>query len=267
MTSEKGLVTDAQALKLLKEATEFSRSLGPDYAVATREEYEEAAELLKKVKGKEKDLESRRVYLKAPSLEAGRRIDEFFKQPLAFLRGIESQVKKAMLSFRTEQERKAAELQALADKAAAEEQRRLARVALEERMKADREAQELTQKAREERDRLRREELLQEARARQERAQEAGAQLEAEADRLQAPVIVAEKPKIDGQTVRKVWRWKIEDFSLVPDEYKVLDDQALRLYLQGRPVKIEGGRIVKVAPEAIPGLSFYEAEVIASEGI
>lgn len=261
-------ITDRQALQLLQEAQSFSQELGSDYAIRTRENYEDAAELLKRVKGKEKDLESRRVYLKAPSLETGRRIDEFFKKPLDYLRGIESQVKKAMLSYRADEDRKAAALQEVARRAAEEEARKLARIALEARMQADREAQELAARARQERDRLQKEKLLQEAQGRINRAQEAGAQLEAEAERIKAPVITADKPRILGQTVRKAWRWEIEDFSLVPDEYKLLDEQAVRAYIGRNKVKvIDGVGFKYLAPDPIPGLRLYEAEILASEGI
>jgi hypothetical protein len=256
------MIDDKVALELLTEAEQMHARLGSSfYEIKTRESYEEAAELLKRVKGKEKDLETRRVYLKAPSLEAGRRIDEWFKRPLGFLRSVEDTLKGAMLGFRKAQEAEAKRLQAIADAAAAEEQRRLARAALEARMKADVEAQALAAQAQAAKDRVLREKLNLEAQARLKRASEAGRQLEDQAERVQAPIIKADKPKIDGQVIRRVWRWAVEDFAQVPDEYKALDAQAVQAHVWAR--EREGWN---QAPEPIAGLRFYLDEIIASEG-
>jgi DNA polymerase III alpha subunit (gram-positive type) len=267
MVTDNELVRDAQALALSKEARGLYQDLGNEYAIDSREAYEEAAQLLKQIKGKANDLESRRVHLKAPALEAGRRIDEFFKQPLAFLKGAETAVKKAMLSFRKAQEDHAKMLQRVADEAAAVAQRQLARAALEARMKADVEAQALEREARAVKDQAQREKLNLEAQARNARAQEAGRQLEAQADQIKAPVIEADKPRIAGQQIRKIWRWRVVDFAAVPDEYKALDEQAVRAYLARNVFHvIEGRGFKRVNPVPIPGLELYEDEIIATEG-
>lgn len=260
------MVKDNQALELLKDAQYIHARVGAGYNIETREAYEEAAELLKSVKGKQKTLEARRVFLKAPMLEAGRRIDEWFKQPLSFLSEVEQHVKKAMLGFRSKEEQRARELQRIADEALAAEQRRLARLALEANMKADVEAQALERKARAEKDRLEQERLRVEAEARIKRASEAGRQLDEQADGMRAPVIKAEQPKIQGQQIRRVWRWAVTDFEKVPDEFKALNDTAVREHVNSRGFILADGMRRELEPEAVPGLRFYQQEIIASEG-
>lgn len=251
-------INDRQAIQILGEVQDLSRTLGDNYSITSRADYEEAAEFLKTIKGKEKALESRRVYLKAPSLESGRRIDEWFKRPLGFLRGIEVRVKDAMLGYRAEEDRRARELQEIANRAAIEEQRRLARIALEEKMKADREAQELDRQAREERDRDRKEKLLLESAARIKLASEASRQIEEEADRIRAPLIRADKPRIQGQQVRRIQTFEVTDFSLVPDQYKQIDsDLVMGAFWKNK---------VGETSIEIPGIRFFQKEIIASEG-
>lgn len=260
------MVEDKMALEILRDAEAMHARAGVHFEIESREAYEEAAELLKTVKGKEKILETRRVHLKAPMLEAGRRIDEWFKQPLGWLRSVEATVKGAMLEYRKAEEARARALQRIADEALAAEQRRLARLALEANMKADVEAQALERKARAEKDRLEQERLRVEAEARIKRASEAGRQLDEQADGMRAPVIKAEQPKIQGQQIRRVWRWAVTDFEKVPDEFKALNDTAVREHVNSRGFILADGMRRELEPEAVPGLRFYQQEIIASEG-
>ena len=44
-----------------------------------------------------------------------------------------------------------------------------------------------------------------------------------------APVVVAQKttPKVEGVSYRSVWRFRIKDITLIPDQYKIVDEQAV----------------------------------------
>jgi hypothetical protein len=71
-------------------------------------------------------------------------------------------------------------------------------------------------------------------------------------------VIVADKPKIYGQQVRKLWTIEVEDLSRVPVEYLLIDGELLmRDFHRARN---EGAELV------VPGIRFYQREIIASEG-
>ena len=84
--------------------------------------------------------------------------------------------------------------------------------------------------------------------ARRRKIQEAH---EKQGHEVKAPVVMAKPEKTIGNTqVRKVWRFRIVDFSKVPDKYKAIDqvliNQAIRLGTRG-----------------IVGLEIYQEETMA----
>jgi len=51
---------------------------------------------------------------------------------------------------------------------------------------------------------------------------------------------------------RKIWKWALEDFSKVPDEYKMLNESLI-------------GKVVRAGMRNIPGIRIYEELVVAVE--
>ena len=60
---------------------------------------------MQSIKRKSKEIEAKRQELKAPILEAGRKVDDLFKPALAVLAAAEDAIKKQMISYQREQER------------------------------------------------------------------------------------------------------------------------------------------------------------------
>lgn len=135
--------------------------------------FELAAEELQAVKAKWRELDEQRKGMTEPLRLAEKRINDFFRAPLAYLADAESVIKGAMLTFTQAEEAKRREQQRLADEAAAAERRRL-----------QEEARAAEAKAREEAARVQREIEAKEAAARAEREKaEAAARAAAEAGR------------------------------------------------------------------------------------
>lgn len=223
--------------------------------IRSAEDYVMVATLVSEAKGEFKRVDGQREELKAPSLEACRRVDAFFKPPLTFLLEAEKIGKGKLTEYDKEQER--------LRKA---EQARLDEIARKEREKKEAEAREVERKAREKADAERRAAEAQrqaEAKARQEAAEakargdrEAAAKAEREAreaaaaaqksearaDRVEsaavqkseelqaqaaqvvAPVVQRAAPKVAGLTFTEVAKFEVVDKALLPEEYKIADE-------------------------------------------
>ena len=249
-------INDRQSLVLAQEAETLERQ-APEVKVTNAEEYEDASELLKRIKGKSKELESARVRLKAPILESGRRVDEWFKNPLERLLSAEKAIKGALLSYRTLQEKKARAEEERLRLLVEAEQKRLAREALEIKMKADRDRQELERQAREAQSLRDRQELEAQAQVVSYLGGQAASNLEEKADELRPRTIEARHVVVTGQRIRKVWRFEVVESAVIPDLYKIVDLKKLGDVARG----------IKEIPPSIPGVRFYTEEIVVSEAI
>ena len=196
------------------------------YRVTTPVQYNSAGEELKRIKGKAAEIEAQRVALKEPALEAGRRIDAFFRRPLDFLKAAEASIKSAMVAYSNEQDRIRQEEQRKANEAARREREKQEAAAAEARRKAEAEAAELRRKAEEEAAAGRAAEaakLQQKADAKIERGEAKAEGLELRAATVVAPVIHRDVPKIAGFSMREVPKFEIVDEKLIPREYLAPD--------------------------------------------
>lgn len=142
--------------------------------VASNEDYEIAADELKAIKARAKEIEDIRVSFVAPLNDTVKRINAFFKAPLDNLALAESTVKSKMLTYRQAEEEKAE----VAKKIAAE--------------KAEKERLELERKAREEHDKkMAEEKRRQEEEERHRREKEESERLEREAHERELAAIRA----------------------------------------------------------------------------
>lgn len=224
--------------------------------VRSPREYERAAEDLKRVKGKFKEVESCRVHLKEPVLEQGRRIDEFFRAPLKFLTDAEAAIKKALIGYENEQKRIAAEKQRELEEAARKEREALEAKARAERERIDREAEELRKKALEAQqsgDSAEANKLLVQAATKVADSEEKAESILAEAATKIAPTVSADIPLVAGQSTKTVWRARVVDASKVPDQFKIVDDKLIQDYAKATKGKVP-----------VAGLEFYPEEIKSS---
>ncbi|MBN9460857.1 MAG: hypothetical protein J0H00_06475 [Burkholderiales bacterium] len=99
---------------LIGQADRWQR-LVDGYTVDSHELFEAAGEDLRQVKGIRRRLDDERVRLKAPILDAGRAIEDFFRRPLAMLDEAAAVINRKMVAYKREQDRIALEAQRKAE--------------------------------------------------------------------------------------------------------------------------------------------------------
>ena len=224
--------------------------------IRSADQYEQAGELLKFVKGALRQIEEQRTSITKPMNDALRNANAQAKVAAAPFEEAERSIKAAMITFADEQER-----------IRREEQRRLDEAARREREKLEAQAREAERKAREEAEAKRR--AADEAAA-AGRAAEA-AKLAAQADRVEAkaaakvedlevraasvvaPITRSEAPKVAGTATREEWLFEITDPALVPREYLVIDESKI-------------GKVVRAlkSDTSIAGIRVYSRRVLAA---
>ena len=215
-------------------------------------EFETAGETLRQLQTLSNTLEDKRVELTSPLVEGKRRIDEFFRGPIARVKLAVDGVKSLMLGYTREQEAlRAAEerrLRAIEEAKAQKERARLEAIAAAEREKADKLRREAEAKAAAERAKLQAEaDALKskrdaESKAERARLQAAAAAVEADtrkadakaadaaAHERQAEITQAVDVRVEskvqpvaGVSERRYWHARVVDFAKLPDEYKLPD--------------------------------------------
>jgi hypothetical protein len=174
-------------------------TLADGYRVATPAEYESGAQDLRRVKAAQKRIEDLRTAFVKPLNDHVKRINEFFRAPAARLADAEGKIKRGLLAFQQEEDRRRRD-----------EQRRL------------------EEEARKERERLAKQAEKAAAAGKVEKAET----LEARAAQVVAPVLQTETPKVAGVSTRSVWKFEIVDPELVPRVYLVPDEAKIRRVAQ-----------------------------------
>lgn len=232
--------------------------------VTNDEEASAAAALLRDVATRRKTAEKERTSLKAPILEAGRRLDARFKEVMEPFDAVDEVLRGKLGTYQREQEQKrlaeqkrlederlareAAEREAR-EKAEAEEKKR------REQAEADaREAEKLAQEARDEEERAQAEELREQSEREAEEArqrQEAIATAPPPAPLPKAEVEPAAAPT--GVQMKKVWKATVVDVGAVPREYLEVDEVKIRAAVRAGVREIPGVRIEQVDQMAVRG--------------
>lgn len=194
------------------------------YVVATDEDYTAAADHLKAVKAKSKELEALRKEMTRPLDESKAKIMEFFRRPSSMLERAEGLIKNAMGAWHQKQE-------AIREAQRREQQRQLDEIRAAQAAKLEAEAA---------------------AKLKEGREAEAMACLVA-AEELPTTVKVAAAPKPAGVSYRTLWRWKVVDFKALPDQCKMVNDKVLNAMV----VSTKG-------ETSIPGVEVYSEQVVAS---
>lgn len=198
-----------------------------DVIIETDEQCNEASAILSEIKKRSKELDDQRKSITKPLDDAKKQIMDLFRHPLDLLSRAENHLKNLILNYTTEKERKAREeaerLRKLAEAEAEKERKRL----------------EAQMKKAEEKGKL-------------EKVEELKAKVE---EVVNTPIIVptveVEKPK--GISYREKWYAEVVDFKVLPDEYKIPNQQALDKVAQATKGTIQ-----------IPGVIFKKEQIVVA---
>lgn len=146
------------------------------FKVDSNETFEAAADELKSIKAKYKELDSDRKLITKPMDEAKKRIMDLFRKPLSYLGEAEKLLKRAMIDYQNKQEI--------------------------ERQKEEARLQELARK-KEERLRKRAEKAAEQGK------EEKAEMLEEQADSVPVPVVTYQKPQTTGISTRKTYHAEV----------------------------------------------------------
>lgn len=226
------ITPEAQAI-----AQEAENTLGLIQAVriTTPEEAQAAVDHCKEIKAKAKKLEDLRFSMTRPLDDAKKAIMDFFRAPADHLAKCETLLKGSITAFQQEQARVAA--------AAEQERRRLEQLERERQAEEQRNAEALLQQA-------------EEAAAAGDTATAEALESQAMAvQEVAAPIAVAayvapEKPR--GAAVRKIWKARVIDAALVPEEFKIINEKALDAYAKSMKEDAK-----------LPGVEFYSEDSLA----
>lgn len=168
----------SQEVQILVADSKTLHEVAGNYRIANADQYQNAAEDLRKVKSLGKKLEDQRKAITGPMDVAKKAVMDFFRAPLNYLDEAETALKAALLTYDREQERLRIEAEAKAAEAARKEQEKLL--------------------------------------ARADKAAESGKQEKAEALQTQAamvaPVVnVAPQTKVSGISSRDNWTAEVTD--------------------------------------------------------
>lgn len=227
---------------------------GREIVVASDADYTFAGKQVLEIAAQAKALEAKRKELIAPALEQQRRINDFFRVPIEACQEARKRIDRAMGAYEAEQRRIREEAERAAREAARKERERM-----------EREAAAAAEKARQAREREEAKARELEAAGRAERAEAMRAQAEAREAQRQAdidaqraaaaavpeqPVVHHEAPKAAGISTRTDYDFEIVDSALLPREYLVPDEVAIR-------------RVVRALKDRtnIPGIRLIEKRV------
>ena len=211
-------------VQVLVAQAEGDMVLAQRFTIASNDNYVQAGEILKTVKGRYQEIEAKRKEMTSPLDEAKRRIMDFFRQPLEQLSNAERQIKSAMLTFMQEQER-----------IRREQEERLQALARVERERLDKLTSEKVSQALEEGN-----------------FEKAGEILDTVAE-VAVPTVQLEKPKVQGIKMVTRWKYRIIDESLIPREYLIPNEKLLA------SMAIAAKGATKIA-----GVEFYSESTVSS---
>jgi len=197
-----------------------------ELTISNQAEYETAATVLSEVKNRYKELDTQRKEITKPIDDAKTRIMDLFKPPLELLKKAENKIKDLMDAYREEQERKAEE-----------ERKRLQKLADQE---TERQKKILDEKI---------------ARANASGKTEKVEELQMQKETI-VPIVPVVAPKIEtpkGISYKDQWTAEVVDFGLLPNEYKVANQQTLDKVAQATKGSI-----------TIPGVVFHSKKIVAS---
>ena len=198
-----------------------------DLKITNQTEYDKAVDVLKDVKTRYKELDTERKSITRPLDEAKSAVMNLFKAPLDLLTRAEEYIKKQIAGYET-----------LKANEAEEERKKLEKLAEQE---AEKERKKIDAKI---------------ERAKVSGKEDKVEELEAQKETIVAidvPVVSARVDTPTGVSFRDKWSAEVTDFKLLPDEYKLPNQQALDRIAQATKGAI-----------TIPGVKFHSEKVVAT---
>lgn len=223
MSNEVVTVATPDAVALVVDAEKIL-DLSSKFAIDSVQMFELAADELKSIKAKMKDLDTRRKAITKPLDEAKSRIMDLFNRPLDLLEQAEQKLKNAMLGFQKDQEKKRREAEELAREVARKEQARL-----------QAEAEKAAKKAEKKGD------------------VEAAQQLRETVPIVPVPTVAIEKPKVKGISTSTKWKARVVNADLIPRQYLIVNEKMLNDLAQATKGSVE-----------VAGVEFYSEEIMAA---
>ena len=192
MQTQNTIHYDASSALVLTTKAQTALAGAAAYVIDSTTMFELASDDLKNIKALQKEVEDKRTSISGPLNQAVKAVNDLFRPPKEYLEKAEYAIKRAMITWTTEQERLAAEARAKAEAEARAERERLAAIEREQ-AEAARKAQEEAQAAAEAGDEQAAAEAMAAAQAAQEQAAMAAitAQVVTVAPTVEAPAKVA----------------------------------------------------------------------------
>ena len=196
--------------------------------ILTQAHYESANDVMKAVKTKYKELDTKRKEITKPLDQAKNAVMDLFRNPLELLKKAEISIKVTMIAYAEHQEK----------------------IRQEEQKKIDAKA-----KIEEEKERKRLEKRAEKWAAKGKTAKAEELQEQAEEVEVVAPVVAPKVEKVAGVSFKQNWSAIVIDETKVPREYMQVNTMALN-------------RIAKATKGAIkiPGVEFKMEKILASRG-
>ncbi|MGB8422233.1 hypothetical protein [Paraburkholderia sp.] len=249
----------------LQKTAQDALSTAKAYVIDSPEMYALAADELQQIKTLQKNVEAQRTAITGPMNTALKAVNALFKAPGDWLDQAETILKRSMLTFQQEEERKRREAQRIAEAAAAAERARLAEEAAAEQARADAEAETLRQQAEQAKktgDVEAAARLTSQAESRVEEGAVAVQELAQTKELISAPTATVAVPKVRGLSTRRVWKVEITD-KLAFVRYIVEHPEYLELVEANVPALNKIGLALKQACP-IDGVRVFEDEQLAS---
>jgi uncharacterized membrane-anchored protein YhcB (DUF1043 family) len=224
--------TQIISVEITEEQTQkLGRIFGADvefseYKIETSEQYQNAAEMLKRIKSDYKEVENMRVAITKPMDDAKKNVMDYFRPFIDRLAKAEAVIKNGIVGYQAEQNRIHAEAQRKAIEAARAEEERKRKALEAQAEKAEKKGH--TDKA----------ELLRDR---------------SEAIHVPIQVVTSQVQKVSGIKTVETWKYEITDLNLVPREFLIVDEKKLGAY----------GRAMKSSAN-VAGVRFYQEQTIAA---
>lgn len=235
------------------------------YVVDSPDMYQLAADELQQIKSLQKNVETQRTNITGPMNAALKAVNALFKAPADWLDQAETILKRAMLTFQQEEQRKQRAEQERREREAAAERARIEEAAAAERARAEQEAQALRQQAEQAQqtgDVEAAARLATQAEARQEQGAMVVQELAQTKELISAPIVEKSVPKVSGISTRKVWKVEITD-KLAFVKYVAAHPEYLELVEANMPAVNKLGLALKKSCP-LEGVRVFEDEQLAS---
>lgn len=235
------------------------------YVVDSPEMYQLAADELQQIKTLQKSVETQRTNITGPMNAALKAVNALFKAPAEWLDQAESILKRSMLAYQREEERKRMEEQQQREREAAAERARIAEAAAAEQARAQQEAEALRKQAEQAQktgDVEAAARLETQAEARQEQGAMVAQELAQTKELISALTVEKAVPKVSGISTRKVWKVEVVD-KLAFIKYVAEHPEYLELVEANTPALNKIGLALKQACP-IAGVRVFEDSQLAS---